>query len=79
MGVSELRTILLDTSLSLFERYRAMFALRDKADDESVIAIVDGLEDKSALFRHEIAFVLGQLQNPVSEDALSKVTIIFYY
>lgn len=36
MSVEELRQKYLDKSLSLFERYRAMFALRDKANDRSV-------------------------------------------
>jgi deoxyhypusine monooxygenase len=30
------------------------------------------LEDSSALFRHEVAFVLGQLQNPIACQALAK-------
>jgi deoxyhypusine monooxygenase len=31
-----------------------------------------GLKAKSALFRHEIAFVLGQLQNPESIQVLTE-------
>ena len=38
----ELKTILLDESLPLFERYRAMFALRNKGDVESVKALAEG-------------------------------------
>ena len=37
-----LRKNLLDENLSLFERYRAMFALRNKGDKESVLAIAEG-------------------------------------
>jgi deoxyhypusine monooxygenase len=37
-----LRENLLDESLSLFDRYRAMFALRNKGDKESVLAIAEG-------------------------------------
>ncbi|XP_004349226.1 deoxyhypusine hydroxylase [Capsaspora owczarzaki ATCC 30864] len=70
---AELRGRLLDTELTLFERYRALFALRNKGDPESVLAIVDGFDDKSALFRHEIAYVLGQMQHPVSVPGLIKV------
>lgn len=38
----ELKSILLDENLSLFERYRAMFALRNKGDDISVKALAEG-------------------------------------
>ncbi|XP_037945997.1 deoxyhypusine hydroxylase [Teleopsis dalmanni] len=64
--VSELKTIYLDPNHSLFERYRAMFSLRNLRTEESVLAIAEGLKDASALFRHEVAFVLGQLQEPSS-------------
>lgn len=58
-----LKNILLDESRPLFERYRAMFSLRNKGDEESVLALADGLKCRSALFRHEIAYVLGQMQH----------------
>ena len=38
-----------------------MFALRNKGDAASVRALAAGLACSSALFRHEIAFVLGQV------------------
>jgi deoxyhypusine monooxygenase len=68
--VPELRAQLLDTSRSLYDRYRAMFALRNRGDEEAVLALTAGLDDRSALFRHEIAFVLGQLAHPASVPAL---------
>ena len=37
-----LKANLLDESLSLFDRYRAMFALRNKGDKESILAIAEG-------------------------------------
>ncbi|XP_071010207.1 deoxyhypusine hydroxylase [Oncorhynchus clarkii lewisi] len=64
--VPELRTQLLDESLPLFERYRAMFALRNLGTEEAVLALGDGLQCSSALFRHEIGYVLGQIQHPAS-------------
>lgn len=71
--IPTLREILLDTSIPLFERYRAMFALRNIGSSEAVLALCDGLKDKSsALFRHEIAYVLGQLSDPISVAALSE-------
>ncbi|XP_060738226.1 deoxyhypusine hydroxylase [Tachysurus vachellii] len=65
-SVSELRTQLLDESLPLFERYRAMFALRNLSSEEAVLALGDGLQCSSALFRHEIGYVLGQMQHAAS-------------
>lgn len=62
-SVEELKQILLDEDENLFKRYRAMFSLRNQRTKESVLAISAGLKGKSALFRHEIAFVLGQLQD----------------
>ena len=33
---------------------RAMFGLRNNGSEEAVLALVDGFQDSSALFRHEI-------------------------
>lgn len=55
-----------------------MFGLRDLASPPNlptavpaVHALAKGFEDPSALFRHEIAFVFGQLSHPASIPALS--------
>ncbi|CAF0962345.1 unnamed protein product [Brachionus calyciflorus] len=68
--VKFLREKLLNEDESMFERYRAMFQLRNDGRDEAILALCDGLKCKSALFRHEIAYVLGQIQSPLSIDAL---------
>lgn len=61
--VGKLKATLLNESASLFERYRAMFSLRNLRTREAVEALGSALKCGSALFRHEIAFVLGQLQD----------------
>ncbi|NXP02952.1 DOHH hydroxylase, partial [Thinocorus orbignyianus] len=61
--VAKLRETLLDESRSLFERYRAMFALRNLGGRAAALALAEGLHCGSALFRHEIGYVLGQLQD----------------
>ena len=65
-GLSEEHHIscLMDPSISLFQRYGSLFALRDRGTDTAVLGLCKVLlEDRSsALLRHEIAFVLGQLQ-----------------
>ncbi|XP_059619742.1 deoxyhypusine hydroxylase [Phlebotomus argentipes] len=71
-NVAELKSILLDESSSLFNRYRAMFSLRNLRTEESILALSAGLKGNSALFRHEIAFVLGQLQEPCSIPFLAE-------
>jgi len=70
-STSELAITLQDQSVSLFKRYRAMFALRNLNTDESALALALALKDPSALVRHEIAYVLGQMQRPITYDALS--------
>ncbi|KFB38054.1 AGAP002129-PA-like protein [Anopheles sinensis] len=64
--VDELQRILLDESDTLFNRYRAMFSLRNLRTEAATLALASGLKAKSALFRHEVAFVLGQLQEECS-------------
>ncbi|XP_035780905.1 deoxyhypusine hydroxylase-like [Anopheles albimanus] len=65
-SVEELQRILMDESDTLFNRYRAMFALRNLQSKEATLALATGLKGNSALFRHEVAFVLGQLQEECS-------------
>jgi len=72
-SIESLRIALTDPALSLFERYRAMFALRNIGTDEAVDALASGFSDDSALFKHEIAFVFGQLLSPHSVPALVEV------
>ena len=54
-----------------------MFALRDLASPPdlptakpAILALAKGFGDPSALFRHEIAFVFGQLSHPASIPSL---------
>lgn len=61
--VPTLKTTLLNENAPLFQRYRAMFSLRNLRTKEAVQALGSALKCGSALFRHEIAFVLGQLQD----------------
>lgn len=71
--VASLQRILMDTELSLFERYRAMFALRDIGTPDAVHALAAGFMDDSALFKHEVAFVFGQLLSSHAVPSLLKV------
>ena len=64
---------LVNEDLPIFDRYCALFALRDMNNDESVAQLVRGFESNSALLRHEIAYVLGQMQKSSSFEGLNKV------
>ena len=69
----ELADILLDSERTLFDRYRAMFSLRNLSTPESIDALVKGLDcDDSALFRHEVAYVLGQMADTHAVEGLSQ-------
>jgi deoxyhypusine monooxygenase len=72
-NVKQLQDMLNDQSKPLFDRYRAMFRLRDLGTDDAVLALASGFKDPSALFRHEIAYVFGQLCSPVSVPSLVEV------
>lgn len=67
--VGKLTAILLDNkNYSLFVRYRAMFTLREIYSEESCLAICQTLTPEnfntcSALLKHEVAFVLAQMEN----------------
>lgn len=63
VDISKLKDTLVNERLPLFDRYRAMFSLRNIGTDNSATALAEGLLCKdSALFRHEVAYVLGQMQ-----------------
>ena len=59
---SELSRTLNDEDVALFDRYRALFALRNRGGREAVAAMAECLQrSSSVLLKHEVAYVLGQL------------------
>lgn len=68
--ISAWRTTLLDEDKPMFERMRTVFSLRNHGSDEACLAICDAFVAHSALLRHELAYVLGQMQNNVALPAL---------
>ncbi|SCV02167.1 LANO_0F15676g1_1 [Lachancea nothofagi CBS 11611] len=71
--IEQLKEIMNDQEKPLFERYRAMFRLRDIGSDEACFALASGFDDPSALFKHEIAYVFGQVGNPIVVSKLIEV------
>ena len=70
-----MKSILLDDSARMFERMRVVFKFRNIRDSQSCIALCQAFSTKSALLRHELAYVLGQMQMdeaiPTLTDRLS--------
>ena len=60
-SIESLRATLTDPALPLFERYRAMFALRNIGTDEAVDALASGFSDDSPLFK----FAFHHWRHPV--------------
>ena len=66
--------ILCDPNCSLATRFRALFTLRNIPGKRSVDLICKVLlEDKSALLKHECAFVLGQMSDASADEVLKEV------
>lgn len=72
-SLTELEHALMDRDSALFVRYRAMFSLRNMNTDEAALVLTKGFSDQSALFRHEVAYVLGQVMRRSTVPALTKV------
>ena len=60
--VEHLKSILLDDSAKMFERMRVVFKFRNIRSVESCLALCEAFSTDSALLRHELAYVLGQMQ-----------------
>jgi deoxyhypusine monooxygenase len=71
--VATLQRDMMDTTKTLFQRYRAMFKLRDLNTEPAVLALATGFADASPVLRHEIAYVFGQIAHPASAPSLKTV------
>lgn len=72
-SIPELRKTLLDENSKMFLRMRSLFRLRNERSAESISALCDAFSSTSALLRHELAYVLGQMQDPLSVPTLIEV------
>lgn len=71
--INDAGRILNDKSQTLSSRFRALFLLRNTNDDRSVDLICKCFSDSSALLKHELAYCLGQMQNPTAICCLLSV------
>ena len=63
LAVEKLRASLCNEEERMFQRMRALFALRNIGGKDSVDALAAAFDSSSALLKHEIAYVLGQMQD----------------
>ena len=61
--VPSLRKTICDEQERMFQRMRALFALRNIGGEDSVEALAAAFSSDSALLKHEIAYVMGQMQD----------------
>lgn len=61
--ISSLRSTLCNESTRMFLRMRALFSLRNIGGEDAVDALAAAFESDSALLKHEIAYVMGQMQD----------------
>ena len=62
-NIEILRTSLCDENERMFLRMRALFSLRNIGGKQSVDALAAAFQSDSALLKHEIAYVMGQMQD----------------
>ena len=68
--VSEWRKVICDEDERMFQRMRALFALRNEGGPEAIDALDAAYSSKSALLKHEIAYVMGQMQDSYAVPCL---------
>jgi deoxyhypusine monooxygenase len=73
-----LKAILLDPQSKLFDKYRALFTLRNVGSEAAVRTLGETLlhykhDDSMALFKHEIGYIYGQMQSPHSIEYLRQI------
>lgn len=73
--VARHRECLLDEEARIFDRYRAMFALRNIGGPEAIEALTASFNSSatSVLLKHEVAYVLGQMQDAYATEKLKEV------
>tara|TARA_B100000614_G_C14450481_1_gene454087 strand:- start:467 stop:946 length:480 start_codon:yes stop_codon:yes gene_type:complete len=66
LSVPSLRSTICDEGERMFQRMRALFALRNIGGVDAIEALAAAYSSKSALLKHEVAYVMGQMQDPAA-------------
>ena len=72
-AIETLHKKLKDPETDLPAKYRVLFGLRNVAGTGAHEALLTALKDKSALFRHDVAFCLGQRQDAAAVEELTRI------
>ena len=62
-NISSLRRTLCNEEERMFLRMRALFSLRNIGGSEAIDSLAAAFNSDSALLKHEIAYVMGQMQD----------------
>lgn len=68
--IEDWAALLMDENAAMFQRMRTVFSLRNNGSDEACLTLCAAFVTNSALLRHELAYVLGQMQNSVALPTL---------
>jgi len=71
--ISTIRAVIGSNDASIVERMKMLYYARHKGGPEAVEALQLGLNTRSNLLRHEIAYVLGQLGEPSAIPILTQL------
>ena len=71
--VEKVGNLLINPDRPLKERFRALFTLKNIGGQQSIDWIAKAFSDESALLKHEVAYCLGQLQDPLAIPILTQV------
>ena len=71
--MDRLGDLLINQSVPMKARYRALFTLKNLGGEHAVRNISKGFVDPSALLKHECAYCLGQMQDTTAIDTLITV------
>ncbi len=64
---------LVNDDIPMFQRMRNVFSLRNDGSNDACLGLCNGFNSNSALLRHEVAYVLGQMQNKVAIPKLVEI------
>lgn len=72
-SIRRIGSVLNDKNRPLKERFRALFTLKNIGGPVALENIFKAFEDDSALLKHELAYCMGQMQDPKGIPMLIKV------
>ena len=71
--ISAIGQVLSDKNRPLKERFRALFTLKNIGGPQAIEQIHKCFKDESALLKHELAYCLGQMQDPRAIPILTEI------